>query len=222
MRAADWYFDFLSPFSYLQLVQFDRLPPDLEIAYRPVLFAGLLGHWCAQRARRPMSGQARAYLPLVPLVRSSARHPLSHATGASVQPTAPAAARHRPGCGAGAQTRDLRRHMGRRARPFPRRGSVAGADGAPRHRGRRRDHRPALRSRRRCGRAPRRPQSAESSACPPLPSEVVELFWGFDATDLVLDYLNDPALLATGAVRPYFQRLPPSPRRASFSPAPAA
>ena len=45
MRAADWYFDFLSPFSYLQLVQFDRLPPDLEIAYRPVLFAGLLGHW---------------------------------------------------------------------------------------------------------------------------------------------------------------------------------
>ena len=45
MRAADWYFDFLSPFSYLQLVQFDRLPPDLEITYRPVLFAGLLGHW---------------------------------------------------------------------------------------------------------------------------------------------------------------------------------
>ena len=45
MRAADWYFDFLSPFSYLQLVQFDRLPPDLTITYRPVLFAGLLGHW---------------------------------------------------------------------------------------------------------------------------------------------------------------------------------
>ena len=45
MRAADWYFDFLSPFSYLQLVQFDRLPADLEVTYRPVLFAGLLGHW---------------------------------------------------------------------------------------------------------------------------------------------------------------------------------
>ncbi len=45
MPAADWYFDFLSPFSYLQLTQFERLPPDLEITLRPVLFAGLLGHW---------------------------------------------------------------------------------------------------------------------------------------------------------------------------------
>ena len=45
MPAADWYFDFLSPFSYLQLAEFDRLPPDLEVTYRPVLFAGLLGHW---------------------------------------------------------------------------------------------------------------------------------------------------------------------------------
>lgn len=42
---ADWYFDFVSPYAYLQLMQFKRLPDSLEIRYRPVLFAGLLKHW---------------------------------------------------------------------------------------------------------------------------------------------------------------------------------
>lgn len=40
-----WYFDLISPFSYLHLKQFHRLPADLEIEYVPVLFAGLLKHW---------------------------------------------------------------------------------------------------------------------------------------------------------------------------------
>jgi 2-hydroxychromene-2-carboxylate isomerase len=42
---ADWYFDFVSPYAYLQLMEFKRLPDSLEIRYRPVLFAGLLKHW---------------------------------------------------------------------------------------------------------------------------------------------------------------------------------
>lgn len=42
---ADWYFDFVSPYSYLQLMQFKRLPDSLTIRYRPILFAGLLEHW---------------------------------------------------------------------------------------------------------------------------------------------------------------------------------
>jgi 2-hydroxychromene-2-carboxylate isomerase len=42
---ANWYFDFVSPFSYLQLMEFKRLPDTLDITYRPILFAGLLKHW---------------------------------------------------------------------------------------------------------------------------------------------------------------------------------
>ena len=42
MRSAVWYFDPISPFSYLHLKQFGQLPADLEIEYVPVLFAGLL------------------------------------------------------------------------------------------------------------------------------------------------------------------------------------
>lgn len=42
---ARWYFDLISPFSYLHLNQFHRLPGALEIEYVPVLFAGFLKHW---------------------------------------------------------------------------------------------------------------------------------------------------------------------------------
>ena len=45
MRAATWYFDFVSPFAYICLHRLKELPPDLRIEYRPVLFAGLLKHW---------------------------------------------------------------------------------------------------------------------------------------------------------------------------------
>ncbi len=39
---ARWYFDFISPFSYLHLRLFDRIEVPLEIEPVPVLFAGLL------------------------------------------------------------------------------------------------------------------------------------------------------------------------------------
>jgi len=44
MKSLDWYFDFISPFSYLQSELLHTLP-DVQITYRPVLFAGLLSHW---------------------------------------------------------------------------------------------------------------------------------------------------------------------------------
>lgn len=45
IRSADWYFDFISPYAYLQFCRFDSLPPNLRIACKPVLFAALLGRW---------------------------------------------------------------------------------------------------------------------------------------------------------------------------------
>jgi 2-hydroxychromene-2-carboxylate isomerase len=43
MTIADWYFDFVSPFAYLQSEQLASLAPKLTVRYKPVLFAGLLG-----------------------------------------------------------------------------------------------------------------------------------------------------------------------------------
>jgi 2-hydroxychromene-2-carboxylate isomerase len=47
MKAIDFWFDPISPYAFLA---FERLPQALEgcsyaVTYRPVLFAGLLGHW---------------------------------------------------------------------------------------------------------------------------------------------------------------------------------
>ncbi len=44
-RHADWYFDVVSPYAYLQFATFDKLPADLQVHIKPVLFAGLLGAW---------------------------------------------------------------------------------------------------------------------------------------------------------------------------------
>ena len=45
MRAATWYFDFISPFAYIGLHRLRELPSDISIEYRPVLFAAMLDHW---------------------------------------------------------------------------------------------------------------------------------------------------------------------------------
>jgi 2-hydroxychromene-2-carboxylate isomerase len=42
---VDWYFDFISPYAWLQAETLDRLPQDVMLACKPVLFAGLLEHW---------------------------------------------------------------------------------------------------------------------------------------------------------------------------------
>ena len=41
--SVDWYFDFVSPFSYIALHRLGELPQP--VVYKPVLFAGLLNHW---------------------------------------------------------------------------------------------------------------------------------------------------------------------------------
>lgn len=45
MTPADWYFDFISPFAYLQSEALGRFEGKLAIRPVPVLFAGLLKHW---------------------------------------------------------------------------------------------------------------------------------------------------------------------------------
>jgi 2-hydroxychromene-2-carboxylate isomerase len=44
-RRVDWYFDFISPYAWLQAELLRDPPPSIELVCRPVLFAGLLDHW---------------------------------------------------------------------------------------------------------------------------------------------------------------------------------
>jgi 2-hydroxychromene-2-carboxylate isomerase len=41
--SIDWYFDFVSPYSYIALHRLKELPA--AVSCKPVLFAGLLNHW---------------------------------------------------------------------------------------------------------------------------------------------------------------------------------
>lgn len=45
MPQVDWYFDFISPYAWLQAETLDRLPAGTVLICKPVLFAGLLEHW---------------------------------------------------------------------------------------------------------------------------------------------------------------------------------
>jgi 2-hydroxychromene-2-carboxylate isomerase len=44
MPTADWYFDFISPYAYLQAARLGNLAERVHVRARPVLFAGLLNH----------------------------------------------------------------------------------------------------------------------------------------------------------------------------------
>jgi len=44
MKTADWYFDFISPYAYLQSAQLHEIAGQISIRAKPVLFAGLLNH----------------------------------------------------------------------------------------------------------------------------------------------------------------------------------
>lgn len=41
-HTAEWFFDFVSPFAYLQLEQFDKLPATLTVQARPIAFGAIL------------------------------------------------------------------------------------------------------------------------------------------------------------------------------------
>ena len=194
MRAADWYFDFLSPFSYLQLVQFDRLPPDLTITYRPVLFAGLLGHWKHKGPAEIPAKRVHTYrwchwyaarhgIPfrMPPAHPFNPLRPLRLAVAQGAEPALIRAVFD----AIWAEGRDVSRDD--EWQGLTERLAIADADEAIA----RPEVKEALK---------KSTEEAARRGVFGVPTFAIggELFWGLDATDLVLDYLNDPGLLETG------------------------
>ena len=192
MPAADWYFDFLSPFSYLQLAEFDRLPPDLEVTYRPVLFAGLLGHWKHKGPAEIPAKRVQTYrwchwyaarhdIPfrMPPAHPFNPLRPLRLAVAQGAEPQLIRAIFD----AIWAEGRDLSQDEEWQA--LTARLGIADADEAI--------ARPEVKEALRRG-----TEEAAESGVFGIPTFVIgdELFWGLDTTDLVLDYLNDPDLFA--------------------------
>ncbi len=199
MKTATWYFDFVSPYAYLQSRLLHKFAGKAAVAMKPVLFAGLLGHWknvgpaefppkrlwtyrfCTWFARDrgiPFRFPPRhPFNPLKPLRLALARGSTPEAVHAIFDfiwaegrdPSDPA------------EWKALGARLG-----------VADPDGATELR----DVKDALRA---------NTEAAIAEGVFGVPSVVVrgEVFWGVDATDFALQYLDDPTLLRD----PEFQRV---------------
>ena len=194
MPAADWYFDFVSPYAYLQLAQFDRLPPALEITRRPVLFAGLLGHW---KHRGPAEIPAKrvhtyrwchwyAARQGIPF-RMPPRHPFNplRLLRLALARDGDAALVRALFDAVWAEGRDL--SLEDEWQALTDRLGIAGADDLIAA--------PAVKAALRHG-----TEEAAERGVFGVPTFAAggELFWGLDATELFVDYLNDPARFRSG------------------------
>jgi 2-hydroxychromene-2-carboxylate isomerase len=84
MENALWYFDLISPFSYLHYTCLDRLRDRLNIQPVPVLFGGLLKHWGTKGPAEVPSKRLHSYQYCVWVAsqrglrfRMPARHPFN-------------------------------------------------------------------------------------------------------------------------------------------------
>ena len=193
MKKAEWYFDFISPFAYLQLARFEQLRAHLDIRPVPVVFGGLLKHW-GQLGPAEIPAKRRFVYRLfqwqaqqlgVPFVMPE-RHPfnplpalrlcvaagseIDHAQaifdliyGQGVQPDDPAGIR---AMAAAVQLDDPEQPL---------------SDGDVKQR------------------LLDNGAAAIAAGVFGVPTFVVDgqLFWGSDATDMLLDYLNHPELFET-------------------------
>ena len=186
--SLDWYFDFVSPYSYIAFHRLREIPAD--IIYRPVLFAGLLNHWGQKGPAEIPAKRQWTYrwctwwagelgIPF----RFPASHPfnpLQHLRLAIAAGCTPAAVRRIFDAiwvdGGDANDPERFSTLCKELRVDPARLG---------------ESRDILRK-----------NTDEAAACGVfgVPSFVVdgEVFWGFDATGMVVDYLEDPHRFNSG------------------------
>jgi 2-hydroxychromene-2-carboxylate isomerase len=194
MKSAEWYFDFISPFSYLQIEAFDRLPPGMKLTLRPVLFAGLLNHW-GHKGPAEIPEKRRFTYRLVQWLAEKQGVPMKFPP---VHPFNPIKAL-RLAVAAGNDVTSVRtifRHIWREGKSLEDAAvwselclkiGIADADT--------RVNDPKVKDE-----LKRNGERAVTAGVFGVPSFIIggELFWGVDATEMMLDYLRDPQRFARG------------------------
>lgn len=196
-RKVSWVFDVISPFAYLGLRELERLPAGVEVEYVPVLLAALLSHfgqtgpaeipakrrftyrfvlWRARRLRLPM--------------RFPPAHPFNPLTALRLV-VAAGSDRRAAGIVLDAVFRDGRDM----ADPLVI-AALARELGVA-------DHERALGDAAVKERLRSNTEWAISQGVFGVPALVTgkEVFWGHDAFDMALDYLNDPAAFDDAEMR---------------------
>ena len=194
MRKIDWYFDFISPFSYFQLEAFDRLPSGVEVTLRPVLLAGLLNHW-GHRGPAEIPAKRRFSYQFVQWLAERDGVPLKFPPARPFNPIKALRLAIVAGNGV-APVRAIFRHIWREGKSLddPDQwaelcASVGVSDPNAKI------NEPKIKEE-----LKRNGERAVSAGLFGVPSFVIdgEIFWGADATGMVIDYLRDPLRFSRG------------------------
>lgn len=197
MTTIDWYFDFVSGYAYLQFERLDRLPRGTSVRFKPVLFAGLLdrfGHLGPAELPPKREHTYRHWVWLGARLAIPMRMPPSHPFNSL------AALRLAIACGGAREAvATIFRFIWREGRDVGDAGDIAElaqrlgvadpaatlADDAVKT---------ALRA---------NTDEAAARGVFGVPTAVVDerLFWGLDATDMLIAQLEDPALFGAGEYR---------------------
>lgn len=195
----DWYFDFISPYSYLQSERLPALPSGATLRPRAILFAGLLEHW-GQKGPAEIPGKRTFTYRHVQWVAQRdgipLRFPPSHpfnpikALRLAVALDESMAAIHA-----------IYRHIwrdGRHTDPEGDWAALAAAVGLSPEEASSRASDPAVKARLR-----RNGEEAIAAGVFGVPTLLVDgvPFWGYDATAMAVDYLRDPAAFMDGEMK---------------------
>lgn len=196
---VDWYFDFISPYSYFQSERLPALPAGVTLRPRAILFAGLLEHW-GQKGPAEIAGKRTfTYRQVQWIARRDGiplRFPPSHpfnpikALRLAVALDESMAAIHA-----------IYRHIWRDGRHTDSEGewaALAAAVGLSPEEAAARVSDPVVKAR-----LKRNGEEAIAAGVFGVPTLLVDgiPFWGYDATAMAADYLRDPAAFMDGEMK---------------------
>lgn len=196
VKTIDWYYDYISPFAYLASETLGRLPDGVELQPRPVLFGAILQHWHTL-------GPAE----IAPMRRFTFRYVAWLAGRRGIALTPPPEHPFNP-------LRLLRLDiaLGSELATTQRLFRFVWADGSSADNAEHwrtlldelgvEDAESLIAAPRVKDELRRNTEQAIERGLFGVPSFVVddEIFWGFDGMDFLLDYLQDPGLLQSGAI----------------------
>jgi 2-hydroxychromene-2-carboxylate isomerase len=194
MIQADWYFDFVSPFAYLQLGMLDEVAKRARITLRPVLFAGILNHF-GQKGPAEISGKRQFTYQYVQWLAESRgvtmRFPPAHPFNPLKALRLAIALDAEPGA-----IRAIFMHLWRDGRSLEANGdweALCARVSLP-------DADAVIQEQRVKVALADNGRRALAAGVFGVPTFVVDgrIFWGADSTQMVIDYLDNPARFASG------------------------
>ena len=188
-KPAEWYFDFISPFAYLQFEQMERVSALAAVTLTPILRAGIL--------QRDQRGPGKFRISGCSPIDSFNGWPGGSVSRYAARPRIPSIPSRR--CASRSRSATTRRQFGpffvisgARAKPWMIR-PIGDLSLSARHR--------------RCGTEDRHARGEDRTRIQRRPGDRRRrlwgadlhhrrrLFWGVDATDMVIDYLRNPSML---------------------------